>query len=117
MKVEFVVTDDFVKSIKKIRKKYKSISEDLELFKEEFCKNPNVGTDLGKGYRKIRMQIKSKGKGKRGGARIITYDLYIKTIEQERGILLVDIYDKSVSENMSEEVYTFITKNFLNNGQ
>ncbi len=39
------------------------------------------------------MAITSKGKGKSGGARVITYTLL--TIEEEGSVYLLDIYDKS----------------------
>ena len=78
-----------------------------------FEKNPDIGVDLGQGYHKIRMVIKGKNKGKSGGARIITYELYVKVLENETGILLVDLYDKNEIENLSESVYTSITRKFL----
>ena len=118
MKIEFLTTDDFVRSLKKLNKKYPSIIDDLELFKDEFKQNPNVGDDLGNGYRKIRIKITSKGKGKRGGGRIITYELFARAMEGgegEKDILLVDIYDKSTLENMPEDVYTYTVEQYLKN--
>lgn len=37
--------------------------------------NHKIGVDLGNGYRKVRMAITSKGKGKSGGCRVITLDV------------------------------------------
>ncbi len=113
MKYVFYTTVDFDKSVKKLHKKYKTILTDLEQFKKDFEKNPDIGVDLGQGYHKIRMVIKGKNKGKSGGARIITYELYVKVLENETGILLVDLYDKNEIENLSESVYTSITRKFL----
>ena len=45
------------------------------------------------GIRKIRMAIKSKGRGKSGGARVITYTVVVT--ENEGIIYLMDIYDKA----------------------
>ena len=39
--------------------------------------NPNLGIELGHHLRKVRMSIASKGKGKSGGARVITYTLIL----------------------------------------
>jgi len=35
--------------------------------------NPRLGTAIGKNCYKIRLSIRSKGKGKSGGARVITH--------------------------------------------
>ncbi len=53
-------------------------------------KKPHIGTLLANNCYKIRLAIKSKGKGKSGGARIITY---LQIIDKE--IFLLTIYDKS----------------------
>ena len=45
------------------------------------------------GVRKIRMTISSKGRGKSGGARVITYTIILA--ENEGEVYLIDIYDKA----------------------
>ena len=55
--------------------------------------NPFQGTELSPGIRKIRMAITSKGRGKSGGARIITYT--IVAAESEGRVYLMNVYDKS----------------------
>ena len=69
-------------------------------------KNPQQGTELSPGIRKIRMAIKSKGKGKSGGARVITYNFL--TAEMDGKIVLLLIYDKedasSVKVNVLKEI-------------
>ena len=47
------------------------------------------------------MAITSKGKGKSGGARVITYNVQKKN-EDEVVITLMTIYDKSDIENVSD---------------
>ena len=47
------------------------------------------------------MAIASKGKGKSGGARVITYNLQ-QLSEEEVLITLMSIYDKSDIENVSD---------------
>jgi hypothetical protein len=54
-----------------------------------------LGTFIGNNCYKIRLAIGSKGKGKSGGARVISY-LYIKT----ETVYLLTIYDKSEKENL-----------------
>ncbi len=54
-----------------------------------FLQNPETGTFIGNNCYKIRLAIGSKGKGKSGGARVITY-LYIGT----KIVYLLTIYDK-----------------------
>lgn len=64
----------------------------------ELKDNPYTGTDLGNNLRKIRLAIKSKGKGKSGGARVITYTLTVK--DNRIDVTLLTIYDKSDRENI-----------------
>jgi len=111
MEYKFIPTPDFERSYKFLLKKYHSLKSDIEEFKKEYIENPNIGNDLGEGFRKIRIAIKSKNKGKRSGARIITYDVYVKT--KDKVIILVDIYDKSEITMLSEEEYKIVLKKFL----
>jgi len=67
-----VVTSNFKKEVKKLSKKYKSLKNDLIEFISNLEENPQAGVPLGKDCYKIRMAIKSKGKGKSGGSRVIT---------------------------------------------
>ena len=54
---------------------------------------PLQGVELTSGIRKIRMALKSKGRGKSGGARVITYNIIA---EQQNGVIvLLLIYDKA----------------------
>ena len=68
----------------------KSDLENLIISLEE---NPMQGDELSPGIRKIRMAITSKGRGKPGGARVITYTIVIA--ENEGSVYLIDIYDKA----------------------
>ena len=54
--------------------------------------NPIQGTELSPGIRKVRMAIESKGRGKSGGARVITFTVLVK--EDKGSVYLIDIYDK-----------------------
>ena len=83
----------FDKEVKRLNKRYCSLKQDLATFVKELLQNPEIGTDLGNGFRKIRLAITSKGKGKRGGARVITLNLILSADETEIGLFY--IYDKS----------------------
>ncbi|GAP72623.1 hypothetical protein SAMD00024442_37_35 [Candidatus Symbiothrix dinenymphae] len=111
--MEFVTSSTFEKSFKRLKKKYASFRDDVSTFKKEFSENPKIGTDLGGGYRKIRMAIKSKNSGKSGGARIIMYDFCIKEPDKDGVVLLADIYDKGEEETLKENIYKKIVENFL----
>lgn len=56
-------------------------------------KDPFQGVEISPGLRKIRMAITSKGRGKSGGARVITYTII--STEADGEVYLIDIYDKS----------------------
>jgi len=60
--------------------------------------NPTLGTPIGKNCYKIRVAISAKGRGKSGGARLITYVRILKN-----KIFLLDIYDKSEQANISSQ--------------
>ncbi|GHV61076.1 hypothetical protein FACS1894195_1030 [Bacteroidia bacterium] len=115
METKFLITPKFAKSYKALRKKYVSIKSDVARFKKDFSANQLLGDDLGSGYRKVRMAIQSKNKGKSGGARIITYELCLKATEDT--IILVDIYDKSERETIQEWEYKTILQDFLHNNE
>lgn len=68
---------------------------------DELAKNPYQGADLAHGLRKVRMAISAKGKGKSGGARVITLILAYSEEESEMGLLY--IYDKSEQENLTDK--------------
>ena len=57
-----------------------------------------MGFSLGGNLRKIRLAIQSKGKGKSGGARVITYVVLV-----EDTIFLLAVYDKSDMENIPDD--------------
>ena len=82
-------------------KKYRSIKKDYQKLLDELAKNPYQEADLGHGLRKVRMAISAKGKGKSGGARVITLILAYSEEESEIGLLY--IYDKSEQESLTDK--------------
>ncbi len=93
MNFKIVTTPHFERELKDLAKRYKSMKQDFGNFIASLKENPFQGSDLGDGLRKIRMAIDSKGKGKAGGARVITYTTLVN--EDSGDIWLVEIYDKS----------------------
>ena len=102
MKVVIDYLPEFERRAKDLAKKYKSFVDDYHHFLDELEENPYRGESLGHNTYKYRMSIKSKGKGKSGGARVITYNVQK---EQPSGVVLItlmSIYDKSEIENVSD---------------
>jgi len=108
MEYSIIVTSVFERDLKRLSKKYKSIYKDIEEFEKHLLKNPDIGIDLGGKVRKIRLKVKSKNKGKSGGARIITYDLLVTEYLKE--IYLVAIFDKSEKETLTKEEINILLK-------
>ena len=88
----------FERQAKKLAKKYKSLKAELATLITQLEVRPTQGVALGSGIYKIRLAIASKGKGKSGGARIITC---VKVIQEK--VYLVSIYDKNQLENLTND--------------
>lgn len=102
----------FDREAKRLSKHYASFKKDYETLLDELENNPKSGTDLGNGVRKIRMKITSKGKGKSGGARVISFTVIVS--EQNAILKLVFIYDKSERSSISKkEIEHLLRKNAL----
>ena len=91
-------TEVFERQTKRLTKKYASLKAELLALVKELKENPHQGTALGKNCYKIRLASKSKGKGKSGGARVITN--FVVTNEV---VYLLSIYDKSDKENLTDK--------------
>jgi mRNA-degrading endonuclease RelE of RelBE toxin-antitoxin system len=98
MSFEVIATETFERKLKRLAKKYKSIAADLAAVIDLLAENPKTGTALGFDCYKIRMAIASKGKGKSGGARLITYARFLNNT-----VFLLDIYDKSEQASISDK--------------
>jgi mRNA-degrading endonuclease RelE of RelBE toxin-antitoxin system len=85
----------FERDAKVLLKKYASLRNELAELGKQLALNPTQGTPIGHNCYKIRQAVKSKGKGKSGGARIITY-----VVTDNETIILLTIYDKSEKENL-----------------
>ncbi|MFN6944151.1 MAG: type II toxin-antitoxin system RelE/ParE family toxin [Cytophagaceae bacterium] len=90
--------DVFERQAKKLAKKYISLKNELLTLVQELKENPELGTALGNNCYKMRLSIASKGKGKSGGARVIT-----NLVISEKTVYLLSIYDKSEKANLSDK--------------
>lgn len=93
MNFEIIITPDFERAFKALAKRHRSLKQDILDFTRSLQENPFQGDELSPGIRKIRMAITSKGRGKSGGARVITYT--VLAAETEGNVYLIDIYDKA----------------------
>ncbi len=97
MSYNILTIPPFDKQLKRLAKKYPSIKSDITDLAKQIIEEPTTGKSLGKDCYKIRMAIKSKGKGKSGGARVITHFAI-----SDDTIYLLTIYDKSDKEDLTD---------------
>lgn len=112
MNYSIVTAPTFLRELKHLSKKYRSLKKDLSDLQDELKRNPETGTDLGRGIRKVRMAIASKGRGKSHGARVITVSILID--EENSEIILLYIYDKAELSSITiSEIEQLIKENDL----
>ncbi len=98
MNYDIIPLPPFARQLKRLSKKYPSLKEEYLQLIESLEKNPELGTSLGNNCYKLRLSIASKGKGKSGGARVIT-----NFIITDAAVYLLSIYDKSEKENLTDK--------------
>lgn len=98
MSYKVKTTDVFERQAKRLLKKYSSLKVELLLLIQQLKESPTQGVSIGNNCFKIRIAIASKGKGKSGGARLIT-----NFIIEEETVYLITIYDKSEKENVTSK--------------
>jgi mRNA-degrading endonuclease RelE of RelBE toxin-antitoxin system len=99
--VTFNYTEEFYRQLKRLAKHYRSLADDLNILQHDLMENPEIGVSLGGGKRKIRLGVKSKGGGKRGGLRVITLNVVIDVTDT--CVNLLTIYDKKEIANVSNK--------------
>ena len=107
--VTFNYTEEFLRQVKRLAKRYRSLADDLNDLQQELRENPEIGDSLGGGKRKIRLGVKSKGGGKRGGLRVITLNIVVESTDT--CVNLLTIYDKKELQNVSEQYINQIIRN------
>lgn len=96
-----IVSNTFKADVKRLLKKYRSLSVDLAELGKSLLENATQGKPLGRDCYKIRLAIASKGKGKSGGGRVITC---VKVTAET--VTLLTIYDKSEQEDIPDKALT-----------
>ena len=112
MSASIITTKNFRREAKKLLKKYQSLKTELGDLIDELENEPLKGTKIGEDTYKIRLAVKSKGKGKSGGMRVITYvDIEVKLKEEDEIVVyLMSIYDKSNTSNISNKLLNRLIK-------
>jgi hypothetical protein len=88
----------FDRQAKRLIKKFPSLKKELQTLIIELAEQPTQGTSIGNDCYKVRLAISSKGRGKSGGARVITHVLF-----KDETAYLLSIYDKSEVDNISDK--------------
>lgn len=111
MNAEVRSLDRFKRDLKRLARKFRSLTNEIGKLINDLEVNPKQGIDMGAGLYKIRLASANKGKGKRGGFRVVTY--YVEQIGDEEVVYLVTIYDKSEADNITkDELLTIIESEF-----
>ena len=100
MEVVISYSKEFKRKYKLLKKKYPSLEDDIKELILHLKEKPDMGVSLGRGLRKVRVAIKSKGKGSSGGSRIITF--HFSTDRQIYDLRLLTIFDKAEYNNISD---------------
>jgi len=103
MKYNVFSIPPFDKQLKRLAKKFPSLKAEFSRLLEELEDNPEMGIALVNQCYKIRLAIASKGKGKSGGARIITHLQVV-----DNSVFLLAIYDKSEQENITDKEINYL---------
>ncbi|MFZ4413298.1 MAG: type II toxin-antitoxin system RelE/ParE family toxin [Bacteroidales bacterium] len=98
MSYKILTIPQFDKDIKQLAKRYPSIKQDIAKLGKILEECPFIGDEISKNCFKIRIAIASKGKGKSGGARVITH-----VFVEKENVTLLTIYDKSQKENVTDK--------------
>jgi len=92
---------EFDRRSKRLRKKFIALTGELRALVQEIIATSRLGQSLGAGLYKIRLGSASKGGGKSGGFRVITY--YVEQTADGEIVYLITIYDKSEAASITKE--------------
>ncbi len=84
----------FDKDVKKLKKRFPNIKNDLKELIVELKESPTLGTHLANGFYKIRLKNSSIPTGKSGGFRVITYYVH------DEILYLVSMYAKNDTDTI-----------------
>jgi mRNA-degrading endonuclease RelE of RelBE toxin-antitoxin system len=93
----------FDKQLKRLARKYPSLKEEYANLIESLEYKPEQGTAMAGNCYKIRVSVKSKSKGKSGGARVIAHVHVVKNV-----VYLLAIYDKSEQKDITDKEIKYL---------
>ena len=96
-----IYSDVFESKLRRFIKKFPSLLDEIEDLANQLEANSQLGIALGSGLYKIRLSVESKGAGKSGGFRVITYVVYQQPSSND--VYLLTLYDKSEDATMKKE--------------
>lgn len=113
------ITKSFKAAAKPLLKKYPSLSKDLLTLETELSGNPKLGIPIGNNTYKIRLKISSKGRGKSGGARVISFVETtligeVNVVNENIIVNLITIYDKADIGTITDKELRELIKAFYN---
>ena len=108
---KIVPSKPFERKLKKFLKKFPSLGGEILELEKELLKKPKSGTHLGNDLYKIRLACKSKGGGKSGGFRVVTY--LVEETDKGYEINLITIYDKGEDANVLKSHLIAIVKSIF----
>ena len=108
MSYNVIPTPNFKSQAKRLIKKFPSLKQELSDLSFTLSKTPALGTPLGNDTFKLRLAVKSKGKGKSGGVRIISFK-----IDKNKEVYLLTIYDKSEIASVDDRAIKFIIRQII----
>ncbi len=101
----------FATQAKRLVKKFSTLEQDLFALRESLLEEPTLGTSLGAGLYKIRVSTRSKGGGKSGGFRVITY--LVQQTTEGTDVYLVTIYDKSEEDSIDKKDVLKLVRKYI----
>lgn len=105
MPYSIIPTPNFQKEFNRLHKKFPSIKEDLSVLAKSLMEQPLQGSEIFENCYKIRFAIKSKAKGKRGGARLITF---VQVVGER--LYLLSVYDKGERDTVTDAFLRHLLK-------
>lgn len=93
----------FDRQLKRLVRKYPSLKIEYALLVENLEKDPTQGVAMANNCYKIRVGVKSKGKGKSGGTRVIAHVQLI-----DNYVFLLAIYDKSEQTDITDKEIKYL---------
>ena len=98
MSFEVYYHPQFKKELKQLSTKHHSIKLDVAQLIDNLEAYPKSGVEIAPDVYKIRLAITSKGRGKSGGGRVVTY-----VVTEDQEVWLLSIYDKADRENIRDK--------------